>query len=229
MKKLKVPNLKEIPMNNLIGWEDYGLRVSAIYPSEALIRFYMKNLSKINNPSVLELGCGGGRNTRFLSENTNKLTAIDGSKSCIAKTNSLIKNCGLNADVILSDVRYFDYKYNTFDAVIDVSTLQHITMSELKTLIPKIYLSLKDNGYFFSIFKNNDDYVYSCGENIDSSTRKYHERFDKISNPCILSFLTKDEIMKLFFEFNFLELNSDRWTYDNGNRLNSHWIISAQK
>ena len=216
-------------MGDLSSWEDYGHRVSAIYPSEALIRFYMKSLSKIKNPSVLEIGCGGGRNTRFLSENTNKLTAIDGSQSCIDKTNSLIKNYGLNANVILSDVRNFNYDINKFDAVIDVSTLQHITISELRILIPKVYSSLKDNGYFFSIFKNTDDYVYSCGEKIDSNTRKYNERFDKISNPCILTFLMKDEIIKLFSKFKILELNSDRWTYDDGSRLNSHWIIIAQK
>ena len=98
-------------MNDLSGWEDYGNRVSAIYPSEALIRFYMKNLSKINNPSVLELGCGGGRNTRFLSESTNNLIAVDGSQSCIAKTDTLIKKHKLKADLRLSDIRNFEYEF----------------------------------------------------------------------------------------------------------------------
>lgn len=216
-------------MNSLSDWEDYGKRVSAIYPSEALIRFYMKNLSNIYNPSVLELGCGGGRNTRFLSENTNNLIAIDGSHSCIAKTEMLIKKHELKADLIFSDIRSFEYELNKFDAVIDVSTLQHITYNELRVLIPKIYSSLKKDGYFFSIFKNTDDYVYSHGLKIDSNTRKYNDKFDKISNPCILTFLSQDEIQNLFLNFNFLELNTDRWTYDSGNRLNSHWIISAQK
>ena len=87
----------------------------------------------------------------------------------------------------------------------------------------------KPNGLFFSIFKNIDDYVFSQGQQIETHTRKYDQSFYKLSNPCTITFLSWHEIPELLSEFKICEINSDRWTYNNGKSLNSHWIITAKK
>ena len=77
---------------NEIDWDNYSKKVNSVYPSEMLIRFYNKFLNSIDNPRILEIGCGVGRNTLYLSKMSNNVTSIDISPLAISKTNSLLKN-----------------------------------------------------------------------------------------------------------------------------------------
>lgn len=212
---------------NEIDWDDYSKKVNSVYPSEMLIRFYNKFLNSIDNPRILEIGCGVGRNTLYLSKMSNNVTSIDISPLAISKTNSLLKNNKTIAKTLC--VKIQDFEFKKYDAVIDISSLQHISHSSLCKIIPKIYEALNQGGAFLSITKHPKDYIQAFGNALSFREKMYDEHFDKLTNPCMINFLSKEDILQTYKSFSNLEINTEKWTYDNGKKINSHWIIWAQK
>lgn len=97
--------------------------------------------------SILDLGCGSGRDSKAFIEEGYKVTAIDGSSELckiasdyIGKEVSCIKFCDINYD-------------NEFDGVWACASLLHLKFHELGDVFEKISKALKDNGFLYASFK----------------------------------------------------------------------------
>lgn len=209
------------------NWDEYALATDSSYPSEMLIRFYNKHLNAFHNPAVLEIGCGVGRNTVFLATKTSQLSAVDISPVAVSKTEAKLAKEGLVAD--LDCLNFSTAPIGKYDAIVDISCLQHLQFSHFSSAVRKVYESLNDGGYFFSICKHPNDYVYNKGTYLSENERVYEDTLDKITNPCLITFILKSQLQEVFGIFDELEINTDTWTYDNGSKNNSHWVITGRK
>ncbi|MEN8194581.1 MAG: class I SAM-dependent methyltransferase [Bacteroidota bacterium] len=103
-------------------------------------------LSKYNFKSVLELGCGTGKNTKWLIERADEIIGLDFSQKMLDIAARKIKN----RKVVLkkSDLtKDWDIKNNFADLITCSLTLEHI--ENLDHIFDQAYLKLKPNGLLF--------------------------------------------------------------------------------
>ncbi|NDO45760.1 class I SAM-dependent methyltransferase [Clostridium sp. MD294] len=97
--------------------------------------------------SLLDLGCGIGRDVKYFMEKGYAVTAIDGSEELckIAK-----KYTGI--DVMCKLFQEIDYN-NEFNGIWACSSLLHVKEYELIEVLKKLHKALKNNGVLYMSFK----------------------------------------------------------------------------
>jgi len=107
--------------------------------------------------SLLELGCGSGRDASFLAHNNFKVTAIDASYDMISEAKRLHPEISefLHVKLIPNEL---NFKNNSFDGVYSIAMLMHLSQSHIQQTIHKIFNLLKVGGIFlFSVSIKRDD------------------------------------------------------------------------
>jgi alkylated DNA repair protein alkB family protein 8 len=107
------------------------------------VKHYLdKNTNK--NNSLIELGCGNGKNLKYAINNGYNIDNTIG----IDNSNSLINICnksGLN--VILGDICNLDFINRQFDNVLCIAVLHHLTTNKLRQLaLHNLYKLCKKGG-----------------------------------------------------------------------------------
>lgn len=102
------------------------------------------------NTSILDFGCGSGRDTKYFLEKGYQVTATDGSAEL----------CRLASEFTGIKVRemLFDEldAMNQYDGIWACSSILHLPKKELLPVIQKMCEALKDNGIIYTSFKYGD-------------------------------------------------------------------------
>ena len=121
--------------------------------------FTAKQLPTAENCHILDLGCGTGLELQeyYKLNSLAKVTGIDLSQGMLTELQR--KFVGKDITLILGS--YFDVPLgeNVFDSAVSVESLHHFTKEEKVGLYYKLYIALKDNGYFIltDYFSLSDD------------------------------------------------------------------------
>ncbi len=120
------------------------------------------------NSKLLEIGCGSGRDTKFMMERGYQVTAIDGSKEMINEAKKIHHT--LTPYLFVKQLPYgLDFQENLFDGVYSIATLMHLTKEEISQTIKNVHTLLKEKGKFlFSVSIERDD--------TDQNNRDSHQR-----------------------------------------------------
>jgi len=104
------------------------------------------NSSILLNPNfnVLDLGCGEGRNSLFLSDKVLNLTAVDISNNAI---NKIISNNKYNIITKVSDALYFMKNSDTYDVIYCINLFHMLEQSKVHDLMDLIKLKTNPNGF----------------------------------------------------------------------------------
>lgn len=103
-----------------------------------------------SNGTILDLGCGSGRDTIYFAQRGYKPYPVDGSSQ-------LCKIATENTGIKVEELRFQDINYSeAFDAVWACASLLHVAKSELPVILKKVHKSLKPDGIFFTCFKYGD-------------------------------------------------------------------------
>jgi SAM-dependent methyltransferase len=104
---------------------------------------FLSLLKKENKRTLLEIGPGPGKDSKFFMDNGLQVVCIDLSPEMI----KLCKQKGLTAYVM--DMTDLTFPPNSFDAVYTVNSLLHLTKAELPAVLRRISLILKPTGLFY--------------------------------------------------------------------------------
>lgn len=96
-----------------------------------LVSFFRKN--KVE--TILDLGCGEGRNAKYLSEKDFKITGVDLSKVAIRKA----KKAGGEVKYFLVDMRRLPFPNNSFNAIVSLQTIFHGRLNDVRKIIREIF------------------------------------------------------------------------------------------
>jgi ubiquinone/menaquinone biosynthesis C-methylase UbiE len=146
------------------------------YPNEQLVRFIFREYGKTEdrkNIKVLEIGCGSGGNTWYLSNEGFDVYCIDISEIGIELAKQTLKKWNKEAKIIKADMLNLPFEDNYFDCVIDVFSSNCLTMKEFDIYINKVHKILKPNGVYYSYTpsKKSDAFInYKPAEKIDECT-----------------------------------------------------------
>ena len=111
--------------------------------------------------SVLDLGCGEGRNALYLAEQGFKVIAVDISRAGIEKLNHFARQRGLSITAEVQDMKDYTFPHN-YDLIIAHGSLHLIEREHWTRLIDKIKTHTCASGYnaivvFTDIIPSSDD------------------------------------------------------------------------
>lgn len=112
--------------------------------------------------SVLDIGCGDGRDADFFATQGLNVTAIDFSEEAIERVKKL--NPAIDARVM--DTQHMDFPDASFDAVYAHLSLHYFDDATTTTIFENIRRMLKPGGLFFVKCKSTKDPYYGMGEEV---------------------------------------------------------------
>ncbi|MHA1679115.1 MAG: class I SAM-dependent methyltransferase [Promethearchaeota archaeon] len=114
------------------------------------VKYLKKIIKKKNNPKVLNLGCGVGREDFIISSFCSKIIAIDYSDNLIKIANKeKLKRNIKNIDFQVKDITKLK-SFDKFDIIIITGTLIYLTDAQVRKTLKFIHDSLKTKGIVIS-------------------------------------------------------------------------------
>lgn len=102
------------------------------------------------NASILDLGCGSGRDTRYFLDKGYQVTATDGSAE-------LCKLASAFTGIEVKEMLFQELDdMGAYDGIWACSSILHLPKIELLPVICKMCMALKDNGVIYTSFKYSD-------------------------------------------------------------------------
>lgn len=148
-----------------------------------------KFMNKVNKSStILDFGCGSGRDTKYFLDQGYIVEAIDGSlelcKLASAYTGIEVKH------MLFQDLQEVD----KYDAIWACSSILHLPYADLVDVMKKMVIALKDNGLIYTSFK--------------------YGTFEGIRNGRYFIDMTEDSLEKLLQDVDGLEVEETWVTSD---------------
>lgn len=99
------------------------------------------------NATILDFGCGSGRDTKYFLEQGFQVTAIDGSEE-------LCKIASEYSGVSVKQMLFLELdEVDTYDGIWACSSILHCSYEDLVIVLRKVCTALKDNGVLYTSFK----------------------------------------------------------------------------
>ena len=106
-----------------------------------------KFLKLLTGKSILDFGCGSGRDTRYFLESGFDVTAIDGSKE-------LCKSASEYTGIQVKHMLFQELdEEDCYDGIWACSSILHLPKDELKIVMNKMSRALKSDGIIYTSFK----------------------------------------------------------------------------
>jgi ubiquinone/menaquinone biosynthesis C-methylase UbiE len=143
--------------------------------------FLDKNIIN-SNTTVLDVGCGTGRWTKYLSSRVKSIEAIDPSKA-IYFADELLKDTK-NVRLSIASTESIPFEDGTFDFVMSVGVLHHIpdTQKAMKDCVKKVkkggffyvylYYALDNRGLLYKMIFKASDVIRRIVSKLPSDTKK---------------------------------------------------------
>ena len=126
------------------------------------------SLVKKDNPKVLEIGCGNGRDAEEICKRTNAYLGIDISEKLVELAREKVSS----ATFEVMDVENFQFP-KELDVIFASASLVHIQKNQLREVLQKALSSLNDGGVFLLSMKYCDTYKENTKED-EFGTRTYY-------------------------------------------------------
>ncbi len=209
-------------------YKKYNLGLKPSLHLKKLLPFLQKKRLK----TILDFGCGNGRNSFFLKKNSFDVSAID-SKQVISDIEKELKKLNVSSKSYNMNSAKIPYKTNSFDAIIAWRVLHRGLKNYRKKLVKELHRILKSKGYLVVAVSTDEDIK------LDSARRSHKEveknTFEYLSKGVKNKryYYSKDEILdgKAFPNFKIISL--DKFKEKTGQKDKSHfrnyWKVVLQK
>lgn len=158
--------LKHYETNSESFWE--GTKDHDVDQNYAAFQTNMKSLTAM---SVLDFGCGPGRDLRYFAKRGHTAVGLDG---CESFCNMARENSG--CEVLHQDFCNLDLPEDCFDGIFANASIFHIPKVHLPVALSQLNLSLKSGGILFSSNPRGG------GENFDGARYGNYMEFDEYEN-----------------------------------------------
>lgn len=105
---------------------------------------------KLENRTILDLGCGTGRNSNYLAERDNKVIGMEISKTALNLAILRAREKFLEVDYRLTDIgAKYDIENESIDVVLDITSSNSLNEKAREVYLQEVFRVLKTGGYFF--------------------------------------------------------------------------------
>jgi SAM-dependent methyltransferase len=187
---------------------------------------------KVEEKTILDLGCGTGRNSNYLADIGNNVIGIEISKTAITLAKNRAKEMGVNVDYRLGDIgESYDIKDNSVDIVIDVTSSNSLNEKGRAIYLNEVNRVLKKGGYIFvrALCKDGNKNVknllkQSPGFEYDTYVIKEIGLTERV--------FSREDFIKMygqFFKILNLEKKTSYTTFNNRIYKRDYWLAYIQK
>ncbi|MBC8304744.1 MAG: class I SAM-dependent methyltransferase [Pelagibacterales bacterium] len=197
--------------NNLYTKEDY------FGTGPTLLAIFAKKIIEDNSlHSILELGCGQGRDAVFFSRLGYNIVATDISKNAIDFVSKVKKEEKLdNLELLVHDTqKVLNVGNSKFDLIYSNLALQFFNIVELEKIFSNIHKLMENNSYFLFSTKKSGDKYYNFGNKISDNAFEYKE--------IVRYFFEKHELESILKK-KFQIISFDESTHVNPDSTKSVW------
>jgi SAM-dependent methyltransferase len=109
------------------------------------------SLSTLEQPHVLEIGCGDGRDAKEILKRTNRYLGIDISSAMIAEA----RRYAPEGHFEVADIETYIFPKD-LDIILSFASLLHSDTEAVRAILESAYASLKNGGIFYISLKHDD-------------------------------------------------------------------------
>lgn len=109
--------------------------------------------SGVENPNVLEIGCGNGRDAKEICKHTNNYQGMDISKKLL----DIARKNLPGQKFIVADIEEYDIP-SELDIVFSFASLIHVPKDSFRSIMRKLFSSVTSNGLVFISLKHSNTY-----------------------------------------------------------------------
>jgi len=152
--------------------------------------------------SVLDLGCGAGRNCIYLAKNNFNVIGVDVSLTALKIANKISKKENLkNASIVQATMTNLPFNNCRMDAVVSVSVIHHAIKKDIIRTVDEVHRVLRKKGLFLANLTSVEDPRYGTGQKVENSTFRILEAFEEKRFEELHHFFTRREISKILSRF----------------------------
>lgn len=153
-----------------------------------------------DNPKVLEIGCGDGRDAKEIVKRTKNYVGFDISEEFIR----IAKDSIPTASFEVGDAVTYHYPKN-LDVVFAFASLLHLSKEEVKDVLKKVHHSLKPGGIFYISLKLRPEYTEEVKED------QFGKRMFFFYNPKIIAELAGSNYQVVSNNSGFITGKDTQW------------------
>lgn len=151
-------------------------------------------------PNVLEIGCGDGRDAKEIVKRTSNYVGFDISEGLIKLACEYVPEGTFE----VADAVGYSYPEG-LDVVYAFASLLHLNKDEVKDVLDKVYEALKPGGVFFISLKMADEYTEKVKED------KFGTRVFYFYNPEVIKELAGDKYEVADVDGGFVTVGNTQW------------------
>ncbi|MEA2098227.1 MAG: class I SAM-dependent methyltransferase [Patescibacteria group bacterium] len=175
-------------------------REAKIKPANTFARRSFSLISA-KHKTLLDLGCGLGRDAMYFARKNLKVTAVDFSDTGLDKISRNIDNL----TVVNQKIDNLKFKANSFDVIYTHLSLHYFDDQTTTQIFNKLYLISKQNGLIFIKCKSTDDDLFGKGKKI--APNMYYR------NNHIRHFFTKEYMRDKLSKFEIIKIRKTSSVY----------------
>lgn len=199
----------QIYEENLKFWDSAWQRVSKPHkelPKLPYIHEITRKMKKFKVKKVLDLGCGSGWLSIFISKYGFDVTGIDASKAAIDLGKAWTSEDNItNINFLVGDLLNLPFKENSFDAIVCNSVMEHFRFDQAKIIFDKIHRILTEGGFFFGCF---DQVGTGKGEYFELEDHT-HVYTDQMRKGMMLRNYSDQDLKELLSNFDILSFDKN--------------------
>ena len=219
-------------------YKERGFTAQRRYPNESLLQFlaahfFSRSPAGRMRTRILELGCGSGANLWMLAGEGFDAYGVDAARTALRLCRKMLAAWKVSAHVSRADMRTQMFPGSSFDAIVDVVSIQHTTLSEHAKIYAAVFAMLKPGGRFFSyhLGSRSSSFREARSKMLDSYT------VEKVNNPRVplsgngpICFIPVPRLKALLKKAGFTDISLEKVTrtYKTG-KIIEYLAVSAQK
>lgn len=193
--------MKILENKSKIFWEEVFEKSKKEIPSESWLKDWQHLFAEIEQLSVLDIGCGSGADSLFLSSLSFQVVSIDFSFNALKK----LKSSEKNIFPVLTDLNNpIPFKSEKFSIINASLSLHYFEYGKTKTILKNISSLLLPEGIFFSRFNSSNDLNHGAEgkSNLKSEIRENEKRF-----------FDRNDLEELFADWKIIHFQEKRIEY----------------
>jgi len=187
---------------------------------------------KIEDRSILDLGCGTGRNANYLSDLGNQVIGIEISKTALNLAQSRAKEMGLKVDYRLGDIgQSYEIIDDSIDIILDVTSSNSLNEEGREIYLNEMNRVLKNGGYIFvrALCKDGNKNVKNL---LKQSPGREHDTYIMKEIGLTERVFSRDDFIKMYskyFKILKLEKKTGYSTFNDRIYKRDYWLAYLTK
>jgi len=201
------------------------------FPNDHVVRFLMAGrrvLEGRKRVRFLDIGAGAGRHLKLASELGFEPYGIDFSLTGLQHACQRLDQTGIRHRLAQASMLSLPFADSSFDVVLSFGVFYYGTAGEMKQAIGEAHRVLTRGGNLFVVLRTTQDYRFGKGEKLEPNTFRLTIA-DTNEAGTVQHFLAADEVPIYFAAFSQIRFEKTETTFAGRTRLDSDWVIAAEK